>query len=232
MWTIYFHYEKLNHSMAHIDWKPITDPGLQLLEAVASFDITWCDKILTQYEAEHRQVYHSQPQTLKQASTIVKVENKDNAPPPLYAAVVDLINNTRDEDGYTPMAIAFQSPEEHGAIPMIEFLLSKGGDVRQIPGRVFDRLDFDRTTIAGGQFVTGLDFHKATRKESLLVPLWEQEKASTRVLPEPFATAKPTDIEKQRFLQEDRERGEIFYRRGTKRFQQEPLQHNTTTMYK
>ena len=49
--------------MAHIDWAPMTDPSLELLEAVASFDVRWCEDILLRFQTTYQNCTF--PKTLK-----------------------------------------------------------------------------------------------------------------------------------------------------------------------
>ena len=220
--------------MAHIDYTPITDPGLQLLEAVSSLDIPWCAKILDQFETTHRSTYQS-VQTLQAASTLAttsyhqEVDDDGNVTvlptKPQYPATIDLINNTRDEDGYSPLMLAFQSPNEHGAIPMIQFLIQQGGNIKTVPQRVRSRIQWERK-----QKPTCDSFHQNNAKQSFLLPLWEEEMEkksrgsmalqdrgesgeSSTLVP----SMNPTNIERERYKQEPIERDGLFYERKTDR---------------
>ena len=204
--------------MAHIDWKPITDPGLELLEAVASYDIPWCQKILSNFEQTHKSTYQKQPMTIEDASN-PNIETKYKT----YPGIVDLINTTRDEDGYTALMLAFQNPTQHGAISMINFLLENGGDITRVPPRIRSRIQFDDGTQTGGSFKTGVSFDKHLKKETLLLSKWDVEEKKRKemyvgLIPDDLPTTNPNQIEANRFKDEELKRDGLFYKRETGRF--------------
>ena len=61
-------------------------------------------------------------------------------------AVRDLINNSRDADGYSAMILALDHPGEFGALPMIRFLLNHGADLNAVPARVRQRVAAEATS--------------------------------------------------------------------------------------
>jgi hypothetical protein len=202
--------------MAHIDYTPITDPGLQLLEAVASCDIPWCTQILEDYERDHRALHHANPQTIETATTVATSAHLP------YPAVVDLINNTRDEDGYTPLILAFQSTSsQHGALPMIHHLLAKGGNIDTVPQRVRARIQWEKE-----QKPTCDSYHHNNGKPSFLASAWDdnggaahegQTSRTTRVETTVLPTMGSRNIEKEKYKEELIEQNDLFYQRRVKR---------------
>jgi hypothetical protein len=189
---------------------------LLLLEAVASLDIEWCQKILERYENEHRANYLDHPQTLLSAST----RKTDDST--LYPAVVDLINNTRDEDGYSPLNLAFQSSSsEHGAIPMIQYLISMGGNVNSVPQRVRSRIQWEKK-----QKPICESYHRENFKQSFLLNVWEEEEEKVEKSVDTVAKKTPccllpsmnsASIEREKYKNEPKERGDLFYQRKVQR---------------
>ena len=220
--------------MAHIDWAPMTDPSLELLEAVASFDVRWCEDILLRFQTTYQNCTF--PKTLKEASSTNNSHSDGTTAalePALDPAVVDLINNARDEDGYTPLILAFLSPEQHGAIPMINFLVKNGADVSRVPISIRTRIDYERV-----QPPICRDFRKKSFKQSLLVPMFDCEAKKAREERQedendilsfqnkirskkrPFDLPSATDsykIEMEKYKYEERERNDLFYMRGVAR---------------
>jgi len=213
--------------MAHIDWAPMTDPSLELLEAVASFDVRWCEEILQKFQTTHQSCTF--PKTLKEASS----SHSDGTTATLDPAVVDLINNAHDEDGYTPLILAFLSPEQHGAIPMINFLIKNGADVSRVPISIRTRINYERV-----QPPICRDFRKESFKQSLLVPMFDCEakkareerqedennilsfQTQTNIKKRPFDLPSGTDsykIEIEKYKYEKKERNDLFYMRGVAR---------------
>ena len=115
------------------------DPGLQLLEAVAANDVPMAKRVLERHAREHARDYQFCA-TLEQAQ--VNLNNIGINPEECTApqSVRDLINNSRDEDGYSAMVLALDHPGEFGALPMVRFLIENGADLEKVPVRVKERI--------------------------------------------------------------------------------------------
>ena len=112
------------------------DPGLLLLEAVAPNDIPRAKAVLARHARDHARDYQH-CQTIEEAT---KRLNPEEAEAEVPASVRDLVNNSRDADGYSAMIIALDHPSQFGMLPMVRFLLDNGADLNTVPARVRNRI--------------------------------------------------------------------------------------------
>jgi hypothetical protein len=131
------------------------DAGRALLEAVASNDVDAAAAALDRHARDWARTYCWGPLPL----------GADARPPPrVPRCVVDLVNNTRDADGYSPLILALDDPAEHGLVPMVRFLLDHGADLRTAPPRVRARIARE----AQARRVT-TSFHRTAAKPNVLL---------------------------------------------------------------
>jgi hypothetical protein len=119
------------------------EPRLLLLEAVAANDIPRARAVLARHAREHARDYQHCA-TLAEATRSPPLNPEDASVAPastVSRAVRDLINNSRDDDGYSAMILALDHPGQFGALPMIRFLLDHGADLNAVPARVRRRIE-------------------------------------------------------------------------------------------
>ena len=121
------------------------EPGLLLLEAVAANDIPRAQAVLARHAHEHARDYQHCA-TIREATQPLNPEETVSSASSVPKAVRDLINNSRDADGYSAMILALDHPGEFGALPMIRFLLDHGADLNAVPARVRQRVAAEATS--------------------------------------------------------------------------------------